>query len=1149
MSGGGTLKLIAETLTAALAPLEQAFRDEESFKALLGQIGWDPLALPPSYAATADRVQAALDAVEGLADDPDIKSALQVIRAAGQVYEALASLPEAPPGLDAPEFLAEAARRLFDLLLVQYFRTQHPRALGSLEALGVVSSKDVPAAAGQPGWTRYRFDWELLPERLTNLDALAGVVYGWGAAEFSPAKVFEILSDWLIALGLHVSIDRVSKELSSAYQALAGQPPNQPIDIALSAYFFDFEVGGTLNDIGFRLLALPSEGTALPGLVLQPEVPSGIDQKIEFAPNWNFEVRAGTDLAQKFGIVLRPDEVSVRYPFAPGTPPPSAGAGISLSYAGPEPASLLGQSGGSRLELGAAKLSSELNFKANDLELKFDVVTERMALVVSPSDFDGFLGSALGGKDIRVEFPLSLGWSSRTGFNFRAGLGFELSAYPHLDLRFMRVDRIDLGLRFIAAIGDQPYMELRAAAALSGAIGPISYVVDGLGLHLPVRFEEGNAGPVDIGFDVLKPLGLELVVDAGALTGGGFIKFEPDKGRYVGMIELKMFEVSISAVAILDTRDASGAELPSPGFSFFLALSMTMPAIQLGFGFTLNGVGGLVGINRRMDSAAIVSKMREGVLDSLMFPADPIANANVIVSNLSTIFPIAPNRYVFGPMALIGWGTPTLVKIKLAIVLEVPQPILLALLGQASIAIPAEDAAIIAINFDVVGILDFGRSTFAVDATLRDSRIAAFALTGDMAMRMAWGDKPNFALAIGGFNPHFTAPPGFPSLRRITVALGNGANPRITLEGYFAITSNSLQFGAKAELCASRGGFSIKGWVGFDALLIFDPLSFEFDFAAGMTLNRGSSRIAGITVRGTLTGPSPFHAKGEGCISLFFFDVCVPFDATFGDKQGYELPERDPWPLLEAAIKLPANWSGELGNELQVAVTLTSSTETLGPMVHPMAAATLRQKVLPLNRPLERFGEFEVMGPKRYDVADVVAGSDGDPGWGIVTDYFAPGSFEALSESDKLSRDSFEEMAAGVKVAGNDVAFAPAAVKVAGVNYETRIIDAGWKSRKLPPFHLPRDVQFAAILQGAKAGSVLTRSGRQKFAAPGNKPSGIRLAAETYSVASTETLMPDLDLSAPMTRGAAYLALKTSGSRSATSHLQVVPVHELEDAA
>ena len=33
---------------------------------------------------------------------------------------------------------------------------------------------------------------------------------------------------------------------------------------------------------------------------------------------------------------------------------------------------------------------------------------------------------------------------------------------------------------------------------------------------------------------------------------------------------------------------------------------------------------------------------------------------------------------------------------------------------------------------------------------------------GDMALRANWGGKPNFVLAIGGFNPRFPAPAGFP---------------------------------------------------------------------------------------------------------------------------------------------------------------------------------------------------------------------------------------------------------------------------------------------------------------------------------------------------------------------------------------------------
>ena len=39
------------------------------------------------------------------------------------------------------------------------------------------------------------------------------------------------------------------------------------------------------------------------------------------------------------------------------------------------------------------------------------------------------------------------------------------------------------------------------------------------------------------------------------------------------------------------------------------------------------------------------------------------------------------------------------------------------------------------------------------------------------------------------------------------------------LEAYFAITPNTLQFGAKASLYAAAYGFSIEGYIGFDVLV------------------------------------------------------------------------------------------------------------------------------------------------------------------------------------------------------------------------------------------------------------------------------------------------------------------------------------------
>ena len=149
------------------------------------------------------------------------------------------------------------------------------------------------------------------------------------------------------------------------------------------------------------------------------------------------------------------------------------------------------------------------------------------------------------------------------------------------------------------------------------------------------------------------------------------------------------------------------------------------------------------------------------------------------------------------------------------------------------------------LQMDAVGVLDFDQGTASVDASLHDSRLLRkFTLTGDMAMRLNWQGSPNFALAVGGLHPAFNPPPGFPKLERIAINLSSGDNPRFRCEAYFALTSNSIQFGARAELFASAAGFSIHGEIGYDVLIQLDPFFFIAEFQAQLQLKRGSTNLS-----------------------------------------------------------------------------------------------------------------------------------------------------------------------------------------------------------------------------------------------------------------------------------------------------------------
>jgi hypothetical protein len=1147
VSDRGTLQIVAEHLAAAVDPLDRAFRDEESFRLLMWRLGWEVQGLPPAYIAVADAALTAVEAAEALADGAALDEILALVNAVGNVYRSADALAAAPPGADPGTFLPEIARNLFEFLLAEYLRVEVPTLASGLELFGVIRYEDVEAAGVRPGFVRTRFEWELIPNALSDPSTIPTDVVGWGTAQFDFRKTAELLSELTLALGLPSSVDRVAEPFGTAIQAQATGTPERPIRFGFTIPFFEVPLPGAVASVGLQATELPAEGPALPGIVIGPLVPNGIAASFDIGESWKFELRAGTDLAEQLGIVLRPGEIDVRYPFQPGRPLPSAGFGIGLVYTPAGSAVLVGEAGGIRLELAGAKLAIELDLRGGQTDFKLAAAPQGTALVLSAGSLDGFLGSVLGAQELRIEVPLSIAWSSRTGLDFVAGAGFELSLYPHLDFGVISFDRIDLGLRFAAGAGTTPQLDIRAAAAFSGELGPVAYTVDRLGVHLPILFEDGNAGPLDVDFGILWPTGLGLVLDvAGIVTGGGFIGLDPDAGRYVGILTLQIYEIGITAIGILDTKDAARRDLPPPGFSLLISISAEFPPIQLGYGFTLNGVGGLAAVNRRMNTDAFRAGVRAGAVDSVLFPEDPIRNAQTIISNLTTIFPVAMDRYVFGPMAILGWGTPTLVKVELGVLIEVPAPIVLALVGQASVELPEEEI-VISLHLDVLGIVDFGKSLFSVDATLRDSYVALFTISGDMAMRLSWGAQPNFALSVGGLNPNFTPPPQFPTLRRVTVALGMGDNPRVSLEGYFAITSNSLQFGAKAELYAEAGGFSIKGWVAFDALLIFVPLSFRFDFSLGVGLYRGSSRIAGITVRGHLTGPSPFHAWGKACLSLLFFDICVPFDATFGERHENTLPASDPWPLLEAAIKRMENWSAQLAPDVASSVTLRPPPDDPAKLLlHPMGSATLRQKVLPLNRTLQRFGQYSIQGPHRYGIASVSVGTAPTADWKVVQDHFAPGDFETLNETDKLSRPSFEDMDAGVQVGGDFVDGPLPAMKVARLTYETRIVDAPWLVRPLPPFLLDRALQLVTVMRSSKTLSVFSRTGPAKFAATTAEAPAVKLDPERYVVATLSTLAPRADVGGGSTKGAAIRALKDAGEPEG---LQVVAAYELEGIA
>ena len=227
----------------------------------------------------------------------------------------------------------------------------------------------------------------------------------------------------------------------------------------------------------------------------------------------------------------------------------------------------------------------------------------------------------------------------------------------------------------------------------------------------------------------------------------------------------------------------------------------------------------------------------------------------------------------------------------LALILEFGARQRLLALGRISALLPSADNDLVRLNMEAMGVIDFDAGTAAIDAVLVDSRLAhKFPITGAAALRAGLRRGPGFVLAVGGFNPRFAPPANVPALERVAIALSSGNNPRLICEAYFAITSNTVQFGARAALYASAAGFSVEGDVGFDVLVQLAPLHFIADFHARLQLKRGSHNLFMVKVNGALEGPRPLRVSGKATFEILWCDFTRALRQDAGRGRAPPLP-------------------------------------------------------------------------------------------------------------------------------------------------------------------------------------------------------------------------------------------------------------------
>lgn len=502
---------------------------------------------------------------------------------------------------------------------------------------------------------------------------------------------------------------------------------------------------------------------------------------------------------------------------------------------------------------------------------------------------------------------------------------------------------------------------------LNGAIkiGPLAGIITGIGVAAEFNWKspQKNLGFVDLRPSIVGPSGIGLSLDTSAVKAGGFLSIKPDE--YIGALELeiKAIKLAIKAIAIINTKLPGGEQ----GFSLLVIITAEFSPITLVFGFTLNGLGGLFGYKRKFESDERRLGLKTKALDSILFPKNVIANITKIVGDLKKVFPMG-NNFLIGPMVKIGWGA-SLVTAEIGILIQVPEPIIIAILGVIRLQLPEPKDAILKLQINFLGIIDFEKKLLSLDASLADSRILTMTLTGEFALRLGWGAPAVFIFSSGGFHPDFKeAPVELQHMERLGLQIINEAEVKLGVDTYFALTTNTVQIGAHARFWAKSGSYTALAEVGFDALIQFNP--FFFSIAIFLT-----GRVTGpmidivIGVKGNLSGPNPWHVWGHAQAKLFFFEISIPFDKTFGDPiEELSAGLEDVLSLLKGEVPKNTNWKTTTVINGISKVSLREITPGPGEMiVHPNTVLSFNQRVVPLEVEIHNFGNKGVDGLRMHN--------------------------------------------------------------------------------------------------------------------------------------------------------------------------------------
>ncbi|MBD1851442.1 hypothetical protein H6F87_15720 [Cyanobacteria bacterium FACHB-502] len=1034
------LQRLVSEIRDILEPISKSVSDEGIRREILLSLGLNPsgstpaLNIPPASLASIDAYR------QQAADDVDLQAFISVLSDITRVVQALIDLvaAAATTDSDAPAgFVVEEAVSFYlESIVLGYLRVRNPGVYITASALRLIEEQGIRFG----GITQLLF-------RIGEYFESIGVSIDEMQTDEDAKRASDVI---LFVLGVAIAS---LVECEFVYGHDAGLLSESPIADAASNRTLTLKIKGKTKDAEENEV----EGSLLLSLVFVPRDHGGVGVLTRIKGDGSLEVPITKNLSFKIDVngpdfLIYFGDGSLDFPEST-----DASLGISLIFKSKPPSEseagepeeakeiIWGDPNSIHLRIGSAKLEGEAGVK--DQSFKFEL--KENAFVLATKEADSFLKKMLdavtsNGK-LETEFDFNFGYKKRKWF-VGGGMGLMMSLPLHETVLFVKMHTLTVGLAIGETAGEEPGIKLEASLSFGLDLGSLQASVDRIGLAGLLLFESGK---FTLGFK--PPNGVGLAVDAVAVRGGGFLLFDPDRQEYAGGLELSIalsrLTLTVTAIGLITTRLPDGSD----SFSLLAILAVEFsPAFQLGLGFTLNGIGGILGLNRTMRLEAMAAGIKSGAAERILFPRNIVANASRIISDLRAFFPPLNNTFLIGGMLKLGWGTPTLVTLSLGVIIQIP-PGTVAILGVLLVQLPTPEAALLQLKVGFLGAFEPDRQRAWFYATLYDSRILQMTLEGGLGVLVAWGNESNFVISVGGFHPQFTPPPlPFPIPDRLAINILNYPLARIRVMAYFAVTSNTVQFGARAELFFGFDSLSLEGHLGLDVLFQFSPFYFIVEISASISLKVFGAGLFSVRLRGSLEGPTPWRLRGAASVSILFFSIDVDVDETWGETVDTVLPGEAVMPLIAGELEKETNWLAELppGNNLLVSLRkLEAASDAL--VLHPIGELIVSQRAVPLGVKIDQVGSKQATDANQFtlSVSTSTLAKQGDR-----EELFPMAQFQKLSDTEKLSRPAFQPVPGGLRLAASGKQVRSSRLVKRNVRYETIVIDTEYRRNPIAFF-------------------------------------------------------------------------------------------------